>query len=269
MKSKHGIVLTIAMFLAGFSAAETIEQLLQVKPSPRTPTRRVRTAKPVDQSDSLKAINDCEELRSFFIDVAVEKVLEYRYNQWRWIAWSGGPEPSGGAEDVPTDFTTTNNQEEGVDELDIVKTDGNYLYVTQQGAFHILRTWPVESTAEVSALPLDRQAAGLFVHGDRAALFSHRWESLHDNFWAGETVTRLDLADITDRGQPAVVRSLEVQGRLHDARRIEGDVYAVIQSYIQEPEEVWSPRSWQFTDFQCCLLSGAGGPIMTSISTTN
>ena len=51
-------------------------------------------------------------------------------------------------------FTTTNDQVQGVDELDIVKTDGTYLYVASSQAVSIIRAYPVNETSVVSTIGL-------------------------------------------------------------------------------------------------------------------
>jgi uncharacterized secreted protein with C-terminal beta-propeller domain len=238
MRSKHGAALALAISLAGLTAAASFDEVLRVKPSPRTPTRRARTEKPVHHSDSLKAITDCEELRSFFLEVAVEHVLEYRYNQWRWIAWSGGPEPGGGAEDAPTDFTTTNNQEQGVDELDIVKTNGTHLYATERDTLHVLQSWPADATREVASVGIGLPSWGMFLHGDFAVAASGFYEP-YVEFPRPPGATRLEVFDVANPSSPVSVRTVDVEGWLVDARLIDGDLYAVIRTFIDYPPELW------------------------------
>ena len=55
---------------------------------------------------------------------------------------------SGGQEGV--DFSGTNNQEEGVDEADFVKTDGSYIYLVNQG----YNNWGVYPTGKVHILEI-------------------------------------------------------------------------------------------------------------------
>lgn len=225
-------------FAAAFVICSGLAAADDVVPPRRGGHHRVAT-QTAPHPDALQKLTSCGELRDFLTDQSVERLVEHLY-LWIWdFPWSSpGGEDGGG--DEPTDFSGTNNQESGVDELDMVKTDGTSLYITQDQTFHILRSWPVETAAEVATLPIEGQTRGLFVHDDQAAVFSYRWENLSDDVWYGTSVTRLDLVDIADRSQPVIARSLEVQGWLADARRIDGDVYAVIQSFVQEPTEVWS-----------------------------
>jgi uncharacterized secreted protein with C-terminal beta-propeller domain len=238
MKSSRGVMLALSMCLAGLSLAASFDELRRVKPSPRTPTRRVRTAKPVIHSDSLQTLKNCDEVYSYLIDVAVEQVLDYHYNYLRWgPVWSGG----GGTPSVPeepSDFTTTNTQGQGVDELDIVKTNGTHLYATEGSRLHILRSWPAESTSELAEVATGGYSSGLFLHGDRVLTVSQRWSGNPD-FLLQQSVTRLELIDVSDPLSPVVLRTINVEGRLVDARLVEGDLYVVVRSDINFPRELW------------------------------
>src|SRR5690554_2964090 len=79
----------------------------------------------------------CEDVRDDVVDSLTEQVLQNHYSEYWWGGVdfdAGAPEPGapesddngGDRGDSPTEFTETNVQEEGVDEPDIVKTDGDY-----------------------------------------------------------------------------------------------------------------------------------------------
>src|SRR5690242_866605 len=86
-------------------------------------------------SPKLRAFASCDDLRAGLVDSFVEQLVQSRYG-YGWAGGvaedSAGDADSGGGES-PSDYSTTNVQELGVDEPDIVKTDGDYLYVVQQG----------------------------------------------------------------------------------------------------------------------------------------
>ena len=48
------------------------------------------------------------------------------------------------------DFSETNNQVENVDEADLIKTDGNYVYTISNGVVSIVKSFPANE-AEVVA----------------------------------------------------------------------------------------------------------------------
>jgi len=237
MKSSRGVMLALSMCLAGLSLAASFDELRRVKPSPRTPTRRVRPARPANPSASLKALKDCEELRSYFIEVAVETVLEHRYHRWYMVPWAGA-EDGREVSDVPSDYTTTNNQEQGVDEIDIVKTNGTHLYATERDTLHVLRSWPAGATTEVASAGIGLPSWGMFLHGDFAVTASGFYEPYVD-FPRPPGATRLEVFNVVNPSSPVSVRTIDVEGWLVNARLIDGDLYAVIRTFIDYPPELW------------------------------
>jgi uncharacterized secreted protein with C-terminal beta-propeller domain len=67
------------------------------------------------------------------------------------------------------DYSQTTTQEEGVDESDVVKTDGTFLYIiddsTENGStLRIVRAWPREQLATLGELPLDGYGREIYLH---------------------------------------------------------------------------------------------------------
>ncbi len=185
---------------------------------------------------ALRAVGDCEELRAYAVEVAVETLLQARYGWWRfgspWATPGGAGEDGAGG---PSDYTGTNNQEEGVDELDMVKTDGRQLYVTEGDSLYVLRSWPPTATAQLARVEVGDWTHGLFLSGDRVLVFGQAWDG-DGRPWS---TTRLVMLDVSDPEAPVVERTVELEGWLADARMIDGHVYAVLQSWLPLPEEIW------------------------------
>ena len=79
---------------------------------------------------------------------------------------------SPGGEDAPDDFTETNVQVEGVDEADIIETDGNRIYFLHGDAFVVVDSWPPEETSLASITPIGGLGHSMFVADGRAVVFS-------------------------------------------------------------------------------------------------
>ncbi|MCS5647494.1 MAG: beta-propeller domain-containing protein, partial [Candidatus Marinimicrobia bacterium] len=98
---------------------------------------------------------------------------------------SAGPEPqktsSGGEEGV--DFSGTNNQEQGVDEADFVKTDGSYIYLVNQGysdwgvypsgKVHILEIPEVGNVSYLSNISIEGYPNEMLLVDDKAVVYSN------------------------------------------------------------------------------------------------
>jgi inhibitor of cysteine peptidase len=70
-----------------------------------------------------------------------------------------------------SDYSQTNVQVEGVDEADIVKTDGEYLYIVSGGNINIVKAVPAEEARVLSKIILNGYVTGIFVNGDKLAVF--------------------------------------------------------------------------------------------------
>ena len=86
--------------------------------------------------------------------------------------WSGAAEAEGdAAAPAASDYSTTNIQVAGVDEADIVKTDGEYIYFVSGNKTIIVKAYPPEQAQIVSQIELEGTIIGIFINGDRLVLF--------------------------------------------------------------------------------------------------
>jgi uncharacterized secreted protein with C-terminal beta-propeller domain len=155
------------------------------------------------------------------------------------------PAPSDAA---PEDYSTTNIQVEGVDEADIIKTDGIYIYVASEDTVHIVRAFPPEKAALVSSLTFDHRVQNIYVNGDKLIvmeaddlIYLRPWP-VPEDFWAD--ITRVHIYDITDRNAPIIDRTITADGYTLSSRMIGDYVYIVTQRmniYFNETE-IWLPR---------------------------
>jgi hypothetical protein len=163
-------------------------------------------------------------------------------------AASGGPLLNGstGNENAPTSVSETNNQVADVDEADLVKTDGQYLYLAQGSELRIVDAWPAAEAHVAARVTLPGIAKKLFVEGDRAivyvstprkqpesdALFPARARDCtygYDCDFSGDgTGTELHIFDVSDRSAPERLRTLTFPGSLIAARRVGSAVHSVV-----------------------------------------
>jgi uncharacterized secreted protein with C-terminal beta-propeller domain len=145
--------------------------------------------------------------------------------------------------------STTNNQEAGVDEPDLAKTDGELLVmVRQRPRGPVLRLIDVSGSEPVQAgkVWLDGMTDGqLFLDGDRAIVIGgaeppppHRYNSQgkslsYGAMWSPSRDTQVAVVDISDPLHPEVEREITVPGSLVDARFLDGRVLTVTQSSPQ------------------------------------
>lgn len=161
--------------------------------------------------------------------------------------------PSGDARQEGTDFSGTNNQEEGVDEADFVKTDGYHVYVLNGNRLHIFGVPAFgqlvdESTFEIEGYPqqllLDRDAQRVVVF---SSVYPHALPEGHPLrarvgheeetgwMWRVGSVAKITVLDIADHAAPALVRELFIEGDYQTARMVEGSVRLGTYSWLQVP----------------------------------
>lgn len=203
-------------------------------------------------SPKLQPFASCDDLRDALVDSFVEQIVQSRYGYGYDRALGeedAGDDGSGG--DSPDDYSTTNVQEVGVDEPDIVKTDGDYVYVVQQWSpeLTIVDAWPPEDAAVVGRVELDGYPYSAFLRGDTMAVFSYVYGDgggREDGGWGSADTplrsgygTRISLVDVTDRANPAILREIDVEGWLASARLIENDAYVVLNNWLEMPQSLW------------------------------
>src|SRR3989304_6230113 len=88
------------------------------------------------------------------------------------VMTTGEQESSSDESMSANEYSTTNVQEEDVDEADFVKNDGSYIYVLNNGRFFIIDAWPPEDAVIISKTDLEGFATEMFVHNDKVLIFS-------------------------------------------------------------------------------------------------
>ena len=132
--------------------------------------------------------------------------------------------------DSTDEFSTTNVQVEGVDEADIVKTDGEYLYVVRGTHALIVRAKPANNMEVVAKIPYAGESirpSELYIEQDRMVVIGSRNNAKH-----GNNQTCMMVYDISDRANPVLQRTVEVDGAYLSSRRIGSCYYLVSQKWF-------------------------------------
>ena len=86
-------------------------------------------------------------------------------------AGAAPPQAPSGSEKA-TAHSETNTQVKGVDEADIVKTDGKLLYVLHGRSFKVLNAWPANALQELTSFDVEGSPSEMFVADGRAVIYS-------------------------------------------------------------------------------------------------
>ncbi|MFH0896527.1 MAG: beta-propeller domain-containing protein [Candidatus Bathyarchaeota archaeon] len=126
------------------------------------------------------------------------------------------------------DYSETNVQVAGVDEADIVKTDGKYIYLVSGRNIFIVLAYPAEDSKILSKMELTRAISGIYVSGDKLIILQGRSGAY---FYSYADVTSLTVYDISDRTKPVLSRNVTMDGSYLNSRMIGDYVYVIVSKY--------------------------------------
>ncbi|WGM89192.1 MAG: beta-propeller domain-containing protein [Candidatus Bathyarchaeum tardum] len=186
------------------------------------------------------------------------------------------PEPAVPVEPTAADYSETNVQVEGVDEADIVKTDGEYIYVVSDTNLTIVKAFPAEEARVVSKIVLEGMISGIFINGDKVAVFETNYgvyplyeidlgykapveiaPSEEPDQPDGNDLepvplipivyepptTTVKVYDVSNKENPVLTRDFSVDGNYFSSRMIGDYVYMVATQYTYLYEtDVFLPR---------------------------
>ena len=160
------------------------------------------TSPPPGQVEAgLVAVQSCGELETYIKSVAVSELDK---GTMYYTTGVGAPPPSpavdfgsdaagGQGNEAPTSPTTggsngesgdqnggpsysdTNNQIAGVDEADLVKTNGNHIFTVDGQTLRIVKTLPAADSELVAELELAASPQELFLSGDTLLVYGRTW----------------------------------------------------------------------------------------------
>lgn len=207
-------------------------------------------------SDDVQTATSCADLAAFASEAGRSMDMYYgRDSDMAFPMANDGAES--GAKAVPQtgggisgDYSQTNVQVEGVDEADIVKTDGTHLYVVRGQSVMIVRADGTD-LQEASSIDFSEDnftPSELYVDGDMLAVIGSRWiqgqptilekRMAADSVWPGyygSSKSEVRIYDISDRADPEISRRVSFDGSLNSSRRIGDKLYMV----VNQPFQYW------------------------------
>jgi len=148
--------------------------------------------------------------------------------------------------EVANDYSKTNTQVQGVDEADIVKTDGTYIYYLTNEKLTIINTENASQMKEMSTIKFDETFTPeeIFLNNDKIIVIGKRYEydkterkiGIDEDFlypnYMDKTYTSAKLYNVKDKTNPTLERTVEVEGDYLTARMIGSNVYIASNKYM-------------------------------------
>ncbi len=126
-------------------------------------------------------------------------------------------------ESTSMDYSKTNIQEENVDEPDIIKTDGEYIYAVSNKTLFVIKAYAPEDSKIISRIKFKYNPSNIFINENRLVVYGNEYNKFKQY---GE-FTFLKVFDITNKEQPKQVRDLDFEGSYFDSRMIGDYVYFI------------------------------------------
>ena len=162
----------------------------------------------------------------------------------------GTAQANSGSSQTPA-HSETNQQVSGVDELDTVKNDGQYIYAITNNTIAIVQAYPIANAALVSKITVDGTLQGIFIVDNRLVIVSQEPGYPYAYYGGGAKlptlgagmaqpgglatiypiefsgITSLFVFDVSNHASPVLTTKVEVNGTLAGARLVGNYVYLV------------------------------------------
>ncbi|MCR4399817.1 MAG: beta-propeller domain-containing protein [Syntrophomonadaceae bacterium] len=145
------------------------------------------------------------------------------------------------------DYSRTNVQVEGVDEADLVKSDGSRLYVVSGGEVVILSAYPPGNAKVLARIGGQGTATELFIHGDRLVVFGIPAEG--SGMFAR-------VYDVSDPANIEPRRTLSLPGSYVSSRLIGDYAYVVATTPVTERDGRFELPAYQANGLQKVVPPG-------------
>lgn len=143
-------------------------------------------------------------------------------------------------EKLTDDFSNTNVQVENVDEADIVKTDGEYIYYVSYYNVYIVKADTLEVVAKIENINEDNEnftVSEIFLNEDKVVLLG-RCDTYEEQTTKTKemssvtrinncTMTKIIVYDISDKSNPVITREASLEGTYVDSRMIGDNLYFI------------------------------------------
>lgn len=121
-----------------------------------------------------------------------------------------------------SDYSETNIQVEGVDEPDIVKNDGKYIYYVTGEQVLIIDSYPAQELEILSEINLSG-ISNIFINEDKLVVFAQEYKS--------GSKTKVNIYGVRNRSNPELENEIEIDGYYTTSRMIDDKVYVIANQH--------------------------------------
>ncbi len=194
--------------------------------------------------EEIQTLTDAEELRAYFAQVLAlqqsneeDGIFTDKSGATEESADSGSGEASGEGGNGG-DYSTTNKQVEGVDEADLVKTDGSFIYSISENRVIITDVRNPDELAVADELVFEEELypQQLFLNDGVLVVIGSKYsimpmDGMEREYFPHMGMTTVHLYDIDNPASPELLREFGTEGNLNGARLAGNVLYYVTNVY--------------------------------------
>lgn len=194
--------------------------------------------------EEIQTLTDAEELRAYFAQVLAlqqsneeDGIFTDKSGATEESADSGSGEASGEGGNGG-DYSTTNKQVEGVDEADLVKTDGSFIYSISENRVIITDVRNPDELAVADELVFEEELypQQLFLNDGVLVVIGSKYsimpmDGMEREYFPHMGMTTVHLYDIDNPASPELLREFGTEGNLNGARLADNVLYYVTNVY--------------------------------------
>ncbi|QED47885.1 beta-propeller domain-containing protein [Cytobacillus dafuensis] len=157
-------------------------------------------------------------------------------------------EESSKSNDAGADYSETNVQVKGIDEGDVVKTDGSHIYQVVDGKVQIVKAVPSNQMSLESKITFEQSFSPyqMFLHKDQLVIMGHSYGNMNQPSSQQNDSAKIRIApihettkayiyNVKNKKSPKKVREIEIEGYLMSSRLMDGKVYLIANKYA----DIW------------------------------
>jgi len=198
----------------------------------------------VSQEQSLPTLGSAEKLRSILSEVESSRIM---------LGQGMVKSTDSASATAPLDYSTTNLQVNGVDEADIVKNDGQYIYQVNNQELLVTQAYPSNSMSIVSRISFKQgefTPQALYVDDHYLVLMGNAYyptegqpgapvpqtkQATQDQLYPqtfNRSTSKVIIYDLTDKTNLKKLREVELDGMYVSSRKVGSSLYLIANKYL-------------------------------------
>lgn len=202
----------------------------------------------------LSKLGSCSALLSKLQENAIkdkendfDQILECQYYGIEEVATTSDTSSSTNSSSSGIDYTTTNTQEENVDEADTIKTNGEYIYIANEEFLEIYKAWPKEDFAKVNVIEFDDDDLELYLQDNQLIVISKGTYSYSTKSYSSS----INVYNLNDPENPNLEFSKSYNQKIYDSRLVNNRLHLIFKESLYYSSGVSVDYEWEDYDNYC------------------